>query len=145
LKFQVVGGLRSKGTLRVSFKEVRNTAIVGRGEGTISCNLLPTAVKRSKPANFRGVPICKEEFVFQNIKHSELASERVLEIALMDANKNVIGGFRLGPTPQSGNKAKEWMDSTREEERSWESVLANPGEWIEFWHPMRTSMDYQRS
>lgn len=139
-----------KGNLHVLLKQARNS--VGTklqaelDDVTIKCSLLPSTVTQRKPGTFNdSTPVCKEEFMFDDLKLNEMASDRVLEATLWDSRNKLIGGVRLGPAPnpkRRGSKQKEWKDSIGAEVYHWESMVACPGEWREAWHTLRTSMDY---
>ena len=90
-------------------------------------------------------PSWEETFKFEGVKLDELSFERALEVTVWNFHKrsgNVfIGGLRLGPAPGSGAKHKDWMDSIGDEVTHWENMLAYPGEWVEQWHTLRTTMN----
>ena len=69
----------------------------------------------------------------------ELSYDRVLEITIWEPHRNtneLVGGIRLGPKPQPGNKNK-WMDCVGSEVSQWEVMMARPKEWIDQWHLLR--------
>ena len=90
-------------------------------------------------------PTWEEKFTYEKVKLDELSSEQVLEMTVWNFHKrsgNVfIGGLRLGPAPGSAAKHKDWMDSIGDEVTHWEDMLASPGEWVEHWHTLRTTMN----
>jgi hypothetical protein len=90
-------------------------------------------------------PSWEETFTYEKVRQENLSSERVLEITIWNFHKrsgNVfIGGLRLGPAPGSAANHKDWMDSIGDEVTHWEDMLARPGEWVEQWHTLRTSMN----
>ena len=76
----------------------------------------------------------------------DIARERVLEVKVLDSNRGIgedglIGGLRIGPFSSGTARKQRWMDSTGEEVAHWEMVLAQPGEWVERWHTLRTTME----
>ena len=93
-------------------------------------------------------PSWEEKFTYEKVKLEDLNSERVLEVTVWNFHKrsgnNFIGGLRIGPPPGSaaaGGKPKDWMDSIGDEVTHWEDMLARPGEWVEQWHTLRTTMN----
>ncbi len=90
-------------------------------------------------------PSWEETFTYEKVMQENLSSERVLEITIWNFHKrsgNVfIGGLRLGPAPGSAANHKDWMDSIGDEVTHWEDMLASPGEWVEQWHTLRSSMN----
>ena len=114
----------------------------------VKCYLLPD--KSSSGKQKVGVikndsnPTWEEMVAYDKIVLEEIATERVLEVTVWDWDKkgsSFIGGLRIGPTPSGTTHHREWMDSIGEEASHWEMVLANPGEWVEQWHTLRTTMD----
>lgn len=88
-------------------------------------------------------PVWNEEFIYKCLQ-KELVGDRVLEITIWDYDKrgsnDFIGGLRIGP--QSGtSRNRELMDSLPEEVSHWETIIAQPGEWVERWHTLRPRMD----
>ena len=143
-----------KGTLRVSIKqakELRNRNSSANVDGFVKCYLLPdkssSGKRKTKVVKGNCNPTWEESFAYEKLHLSELAVERVLEVAVWDLNKGssseFVGGLRLGPAPGHAGKHKEWMDSIGEEVKHWEEVMTHPGEWLEFWHTLRTTMDYR--
>ena len=90
-------------------------------------------------------PFWEEKFAFEKIKLENLNRDRALEITIWNFHKRsgniFIGGLRLGPAPGRAAKHKDWMDSIGEEVTHWEDMLAHPGEWVEKWHTLRTTMN----
>jgi len=71
----------------------------------------------------------------------ELSYDRILEITIWEPHRNTkefVGGIRLGPKPQAGNKNK-WMDSVERKINQWETMMARPKEWIDQWHSLQLS------
>ena len=89
-------------------------------------------------------PVWEEQISYEKVILEEIVTERVLEVTVWDWDKkgsSFIGGLRIGPTPSKKSQNKEWMDSIGEEAGHWEAMLARPGEWVEKWHTLRTTMD----
>ena len=139
-------------TLSVEIRCARN--ISGTKEPTnspprsfASCVLLPDTSSKRRTAVVEGssFPVWKESFSFERVTLEEIARERVLEVRVMNADGGggsgeFIGGLRIGPSPDGTSRNREWMDSIGEEVSHWETVLAHPGEWVERWHTLRTTM-----
>ncbi len=144
---------KSRGQLCISFKRARSLSSSNPHVNSIvKCCLLPDrfAIGRRKTSVIKDNcnPVWDEILTYERLNLDELASERVLEVVIWDykghgLNNEFIGGLRLGPSPKIGVKHKEWMDSIGEEVSHWESVMSRPGEWIEVWHTLRTTMDYR--
>ena len=82
------------------------------------------------------------KYQFDKVTDVELSYDRVLEITIWEPHRNTnefVGGIRLGPKPQAGNKNK-WMDSVGSEVSQWESMIASPEEWIDEWHLLHSLM-----
>ena len=116
----------------------------------VKCYLLPD--KSSSGKRKVGViknqknPVWDEMLSYEKVVLEELAKERVLEVTVWDWDKkgsSFIGGLRIGPTPSGTSHSKEWMDSIGEEAAHWETTLSRPGEWVEQWHTLRTTMDHR--
>ena len=124
---------------------------LGLTDATVKCYLLPNrnsgGKRKTKVVKNNLNPFWEEEFKYDFLTVSELSTERVLEVTVWDFDRrgsnDFIGGVRLGPAPGRAAKHKEWMDSIGEEVTHWEAALARPGEWVELWHTLRTSMDYR--
>ena len=143
-----------KGTLHISIKQAKDlyNHISGtKPDSFVKCYLLPdkssSGKRKTGLVKNNSEPIWEESFTYEKLHLYELASSRVLEVTVWDLTKGssneFIGGLRLGPTPKGGVKHKEWMDCIGEEVGHWESVMSRPGEWVEMWHTLRTTMDYR--
>ena len=143
---------KPKGTLNIVIKQARDLPKMESTKQTdafIKCYLLPdksSSGKRKTSVIKNNLnPVWEESFTYEKIHFEELTNERVLEIVVWDFNKgsssDFIGGLRLGPAPGRAVKHKEWMDSIGDEVTHWEAALARPGEWVDQWHTLRTSMD----
>ena len=106
-----------------------------------TCTLLPdTSQRKTTITDYSSDPNWRESFTFDGVTAEEMVRERALEVCVWDCNHNdFIGGIRLGPAPgMMWNR--DWMDSNGDEVAHWESVLAQPGEWVERWHTLRKNM-----
>ena len=119
----------------------------GLANAAVKCYLLPdrSASGKRKTGVIKNNlnPVWEEQFVYKSVSVGELSGERVLEVTVWEYDKHgneFIGGLRLGPTPGRAAKHKEWMDSIGEEISHWEAMLAHPGEWVEHWQTLRTTM-----
>lgn len=135
------------GSLHVSIKEAGELPKMdpfGLTDATVKIYLLPnrssSSKKKTRIVKDNLNPVWNEDFEYKFLNLKELKTERVLEVTVWDFDRrgsnDFIGGLRLGPP----SKHKEWMDSVGEEVEHWEEVLARPGEWVERWHDLRSSM-----
>ena len=135
------------GVLHVSIKEAEDLPKMdplGLTDATVKLYLLPnrgsSSKKKTHIVNNSLCPVWNEDFEYRYLNLKELKTERVLEVTVWDFDRrgsnDFIGGLRLGPS----SKHKEWMDANDEEVGHWEEVLAHPGEWVERWHTLRSSM-----
>ena len=150
LMYQQVSGSNPTGTLVINImqaKELRAMDIYSN-DSVVKLYLLPN--RKSSGKLKTGIiknsinPVWEEKFTFENVSLQELSCERVLEISIWsydNSSHTFIGGLRLGPAPGSAAKHKDWMDSIGDEVTHWEDMLANPGEWVEQWHTLRSSMN----
>ena len=152
LKYQPSGTYRDVGTVGIDVNRAKDLPAM-KSDGTdsvVKLYLLPNRKSRakrktevvSKSLN----PVWEEKFTYEDIDLTELSRERVLEVSVWDYDQNsgdhtFIGGLRLGPAPGSAAKHKDWMDSIGDEVTHWEYMLACPGEWVEQWHTLRTTMN----
>lgn len=144
---------KRRGTLSILVKQGKDLpkmAATGLTDAFVKCYLLPdrsNAGKRKTGVIKNNLnPVWEEKLAYESVDMEKLSTERVLEVTVWDFNKgstnNFIGGLRLGPRPQrGGGKPKEWMDSIGDELSHWEEAMARPGEWVERWHTLRTTMD----
>ena len=140
-------------TLHIAIKEAEELPIMdphGLTDATVKVYLLPNrhsnGKRKTKVVKNNLNPVWNEEFEYKHLVIEELVLERVLEVTVWDYDRrgsnDFIGGLRLGPAPGSGKmKHKDWMDSIGDEVSHWETMLANPGEWVEQWHNLRSSLD----
>ena len=151
----VPGGGGSKptgGTLVVDVKQAKELPPMNgeTADSAVKLHLLPN--RKSSGKRKTGViknnlnPVWEEKFTYEGVSLEELSRERVLEISVWNYEKSgntFIGGLRIGPAPGSaaGGKPKDWMDSIGDEVTHWEDMLARPGEWVEQWHTLRTSLN----
>ena len=121
----------------------------GQTNAFARCLLLPnrnmSGKKKTKTITDSLQPFWNEELFYRGIIDKELESQRVLEITIWDADirgdNEFIGGVRLGPDPIVALQRREWMDSSETESEHWEAMLASPGQWVDRWHTLRSSMD----
>lgn len=153
LKFSP-GGVETtkRGTLHVAVKSAKclpNMDKTGLTDGFVKLYLLPdkSAKGKRKTAVIKDNldPVWEEMFAYERVSLEDLSNGRVLEVTVWDydrgSSNELVGGLRVGPAPHRVTKHKEWMDSNREEAGHWEEALAKPGEWVERWHSLRSSMD----
>lgn len=90
-------------------------------------------------------PVWEQELVYNLVPLDELETNRVLELTVWDHDRRginaFIGGLRIGSDPMVAANPELWMDSSPDESSHWEAMLAQPGEWVEQWHTLRTTMD----
>lgn len=140
-----------RGKLNIHIKEARDLPAMnasGLTDAMVKCFLLPDRNSSSKKKT--GViknnlnPAWEERFEYQEeISLQDLLEERVLEVTLWDHSKHgndFIGGLHLGGAPGRAAHHRKWMDSIGAEVTHWESMLSHPGEWVEEWHMLRSSM-----
>jgi hypothetical protein len=131
----------------VSIKEAEDLPKMdpfGLTDATVKMYLLPnrssSSKKKTRIIKDSLSPVWNEDFEYKFLNLKQLKTERVLEITVWDFDRrgsnDFIGGLRLGLP----SKRKDWMDSVGDEVGHWEEVLAHPGEWVEHWHNLRSSM-----
>ena len=151
LKYLPSGVSRTTGTLVIDIKQAKELPAMdtdGLANSAVKLYLLPN--RKSSGKRKTGVikknlkPVWEEKFTYENVSLEELSHERVLEVSVWDYDKSghtFIGGLRLGSAPGSATKHKNWMDSIGDEVTHWEDMLARPGEWVEQWHTLRTTLN----
>ena len=142
------------GTLLIDVKQAKELPAMNgeTADSAVKLHLLPN--RKSSGKRKTGViknnlnPVWEEKFTYENVSLEELSRERVLEISVWNYEKSgntFIGGLRVGPSPGSvvaaAAKPKDWMDSIGDEVTHWKDMLARPGEWVEQWHTLRTSLN----
>lgn len=100
-------------------------------------------------------PVWKDELHYNFVTLNELSYSRVLEISVWDSDRrgdnSFMGGIRLGPDKKEvgvtadddeddDGELYKWLDSTEDEIEHWQDMLANPGQWVERSHMLRSSM-----
>ena len=152
LKYLPSESSQDTGTLVVEIKEGKDMTTATEGKRTNSVVTLyllpdqqPSGKRKTSVITDSEDPAWKEKFTYKDVSMEELSRERVLEVSVWDYNQNsgdhtFIGGLRLGPAPGSAAKHKDWMDSIGDEVAHWEDMLACPGEWVEQWHTLRSSL-----
>ena len=150
LKYRPDSGWKPTGTLVVDIKQAKEIPPMDgyTADSVVKVYLLPN--RKSSGKRKTGIiknsvnPVWEEKFTFEDVSLEEMSHERVLEISVWNydnSSHTFIGGLRLGPAPGSAAKHKDWMDSIGDEVTHWEDMLANPGEWVEQWHTLRTSLN----
>uniref|UniRef100_A0A6I8RZY5 Synaptotagmin-like protein 1 n=1 Tax=Xenopus tropicalis TaxID=8364 RepID=A0A6I8RZY5_XENTR len=142
-------GLPPTGELHVWIKEARQ--LVPHKAGNVStfvkCFVLPDSV----PSNFQNTrviphslhPMFNHTMVYDGFSGEDL-KEACVECTIWDQGKigsRSLGGIRLSTGKGSSYETSvSWMDSTVEEKAFWESVINNPGEWVEAVLPLRQNL-----
>ena len=138
---------REQGALHIAIKQA--TDIQEPVDSFVKLYLLPDksskGKRKTKIIKSSMKPNWQETFTYEKVQLDDLSFQRTLEITVWNFHKrsgNVfIGGLRIGPAPGSAAKHKDWMDSIGVEVTHWEDMLANPGQWVEQWHTLRTTMN----
>ena len=150
LKYQPGDGSKSTGTLVIDVMQAKELPSMDdyTTDSVVKLYLLPNRKSSGKRKTVvvknRVNPVWEEKFTFEDVSLEELSCKRVLEISVWsydNSSHTFIGGLRLGPAPSSADEHKDWMDSIGDEVTHWEDMLANPGEWVEQWHTLRSSMN----
>lgn len=140
-----------KGSLFVSVKAATGLPIMdpnGLTDASVKLYLLPSrntfAKKTTKTIPNDLNPTWNEEFEYKRVSLEELATSRALELTVWDYDrrgcKDFIGCLRLGPSPEGRGKHRNWMDSIGDEVVQWEEMLSGLGEWVEYEHRLRPSI-----
>lgn len=102
--------------------------------------------QKSKVIKNSSDPNWNEKLVYDKVTLEQLSSAKVLEVTVWDhhvlASNYSVGGIRLGPTPNPG-VTEDWVDSNTLEAKQWKEVLSNPGQWVEYCHALRPTMEYR--
>ena len=138
---------KGQGTLNIAIEQAKD--LQEPVDSFVKLYLLPdkssSGKRKTKIIKSSLKPTWEEKFTYEKVELKDLSYERVLEVTVWSFHKrsgNVfIGGLRLGPAPGSAAKHKDWMDSIGDEVTHWEDMLAHPGEWVEQWHTLRTTMN----
>ena len=150
LKYVPNSGSKPTGTLAIDIKQAKElpSMIGDTTDSAVKLHLLPN--RKSSGKRKTGLiknnlnPVWEEKFTYEDVTLEELSRERVLEVSVWNYDKSgnsFIGGLRLGPAPGTAAKHKDWMDSIGDEVTHWEDMLTRPGEWVEQWHMLRTSLN----
>ncbi len=131
--------------------DLYHTESKAMADSFVKCFLLPD--KSSSGKRKTGViknnnnPVWDEKYTYEKLSLDDLTSRRVLEVAVWDYSKNssseFIGGLRLGPGPADVPSRNEWMDSIGDEVKHWDEAVAKTGEWVQYSHTLRSTMDYR--
>ena len=145
--FQVISRKRrTTGNLHVKVKEARHLQCKTTDGIFAKCRMLPQGIfssrKKTKIIKNTANPVWDQLYTFDRQFLDELKEERVLEITLWDNNDGsrliYVGGLHLGPAPGASARRNA---STGEEVKHWETIYANPGEWVEVKHTLRPTMN----
>ena len=150
LNYRPNSGSKPIGTLVIDVKQAKELPVMDghSTDSVVKLYLLPNQKSSGKRKtcviknNLN--PVWEEKFTFEDVSLEELSFERVLEISVWNydsSSHTFIGGLRIGPAPGSAAEHKDWMDSIGDEVTHWEDMLACPGEWVEQWHTLRTTMN----
>ena len=151
LKFNPSGaGSNANGTLVIDIKQAKSLPAMNANgtNSVVKLYLLPN--RKSSGKRKTGVikhslnPVWEEKFTFEDVTVDELSYAKALEVSVWNNEKishTFIGGLRIGPAPGSGGKQYDWMDSVNDEVTHWEDMLACPGEWVEQWHTLRSTLN----
>ena len=141
------------GTLHIAIHQAQNLPVMDENEltdATVKIYLLPnqssSGKHKTRVVSHNLNPVWNEQFTYKNVYMDDLSSGRVLEVTVWDYDRrgsnDFIGGIRIGPHPDSvPHMLEDWMDSTGDEVTHWETMLEQPGEWVEQWHTLRPSME----
>ena len=156
LKYLSTGGLKATGTLMVDIKQAKDLPETDSDSmnPVVKLHLLPN--RKSSGKRKTGVvkknlnPVWEEKFAYKNVSSEELLRKRVLEVSMWSKDRSgnrFIGGLRLGPSPEGSCEKEqvEWMDSMGDEVNHWQDMLDYPGEWVEQWHTLRTTLKPRQS
>jgi hypothetical protein len=146
-----LGAKFKKGSLFVSIKGATGLPRMDPNaltDASVKLYLLPSrsalSKKKTKTINDSLDPTWDEVFEFRRVSLEDLTSKRVLELTVWDYDrrgcKDFIGCLRLGSNPLSCSPRKSWMDSSGEEVAQWEKMLSHSGEWVEWEHSLRPSI-----
>lgn len=146
-----------KGRLIVSVKEAKELPQMdpsGLTDSFVKTYLLPKRCSFSKQKTklIKGTlnPTWNEDLEYKLVTLDDLRTNRVLELTVWDYDRrgcnDFIGSLRLGPNPASAcagsSKAKkDWMYSTEKEVEQWEEMIASPGQWVEYEHDLKPSIE----
>ncbi|CAM4673021.1 unnamed protein product [Lepidochelys olivacea] len=153
LKFIPAGtegaGLPPTGELHIWVKAAQS--LIPSRSGTldsfIQCYVLPddsrTSCQKTRVVKRSLSPVFNHTMVYDGFQAKDL-SEACAEFTVWEHetfSKQQLGGIRLSlGTGSSYGLPVAWMDSTEEERQVWESLLAEPRQWIEALLPLRTNL-----
>lgn len=147
---QHCNSMKGSGILNILIKQVKNispTVSSKLADFSIELILLPNrhaAGRRFTRAITNTLnPVWEEKFAYEDVIFCYLLEEYVLEISLFQGEDEFIGGVRLGGHPGRSSEHQAWMDCVGWEATHWERMLSCPGQWIEGWHALRSSLDPQ--
>ncbi|XP_067399390.1 synaptotagmin-like protein 1 [Emydura macquarii macquarii] len=153
LKFIPAGsegaGLPPTGELHFWVKSAQSLIPIQSGtmDSFVQCYVLPddskTSCQKTRVVKRSLSPAFNHTMVYDGFQAKDL-SEACAEFTLWEHaafSKQQLGGIRLSlGTGSSYGLPVSWMDSTEEERHAWESLLAQPRQWVEALLPLRTNL-----
>nr|XP_005302055.1 synaptotagmin-like protein 1 isoform X1 [Chrysemys picta bellii]XP_023963408.1 synaptotagmin-like protein 1 isoform X2 [Chrysemys picta bellii]XP_023963409.1 synaptotagmin-like protein 1 isoform X1 [Chrysemys picta bellii]XP_042700598.1 synaptotagmin-like protein 1 isoform X1 [Chrysemys picta bellii] len=153
LKFIPVGtegaGLPPTGELHIWVKAAQSLMPIRSGtvDSFVQCYVLPddskTSCQKTRVVKRSLSPMFNHTMVYDGFQAKDL-SEACAEFTVWEHetfSKQQLGGIRLSlGTGSSYGLPVAWMDSTEEERQVWESLLAEPRQWVEALLPLRTNL-----
>ncbi|XP_050787981.1 synaptotagmin-like protein 1 [Gopherus flavomarginatus] len=142
-------GLPPTGELHIWVKAAQSLIPVRSGtvDSFVQCFVLPddskTSCQKTRVVKRSLSPIFNHTMVYDGFQAKDL-SEACAEFTLWEHetfSKQQLGGIRLSlGTGSSYGLPVAWMDSTEEERQVWESLIAEPRQWVEALLPLRTNL-----
>ncbi|XP_023963408.2 synaptotagmin-like protein 1 [Chrysemys picta bellii] len=153
LKFIPAGtegaGLPPTGELHIWVKAAQSLMPIRSGtvDSFVQCYVLPddskTSCQKTRVVKRSLSPMFNHTMVYDGFQAKDL-SEACAEFTVWEHetfSKQQLGGIRLSlGTGSSYGLPVAWMDSTEEERQVWESLLAEPRQWVEALLPLRTNL-----
>ncbi|XP_065277845.1 synaptotagmin-like protein 1 [Emys orbicularis] len=153
LKFIPAGtegaGLPPTGELHIWVKAAQSLMPMRSGtvDSFVQCYVLPddskTSCQKTRVVKRSLSPMFNHTMVYDGFQAKDL-SEACTEFTVWEHetfSKQQLGGIRLSlGTGSSYGLPVAWMDSTEEERQVWESLLAEPRQWVEALLPLRTNL-----
>ncbi|XP_026512983.1 synaptotagmin-like protein 1 [Terrapene carolina triunguis] len=153
LKFIPAGtegaGLPPTGELHIWVKAAQSLMPIRSGtmDSFVQCYVLPddskTSCQKTRVVKRSLSPMFNHTMVYDGFQAKDL-SEACAEFTVWEHetfSKQQLGGIRLSlGTGSSYGLPVAWMDSTEEERQVWQSLLAEPRQWVEALLPLRTNL-----